>query len=272
MMMMMELESMELPILYEDNHLIVVNKPAGIFSQPNISISTGEVNLQKNNNGKKKNQMNAEKSVLEIVQRQLEKRDNKPKQFLRLNHRLDKPVSGLVLLSKTSKATARINQMFASHQMKKFYLGVVCGIYAFNAKELHGQIFHQSKHPEVQNDLPIKMKEIETDFKLLQQFKDESGGNLSLLQIHLHTGRRHQIRSQLSMLGFPLFNDYKYQASFPLGKSTFPNSSIALHAHRLMFTHPVSDRFIDITCPVPDYWNKCFSGISFGTCEQGNLD
>jgi 23S rRNA pseudouridine1911/1915/1917 synthase len=254
----------EIPILYEDNHLLIINKPAGLSSQPNQPVS-----------GVKTSTTRGDDNVFEKMKQFLQKRDCKPNAFLNLNHRLDKPVSGLMILSKTSKATTRINEMLRKHQVRKLYLAVVCGAFLLNngdsASEKMVYTSYLSKtgafsnlklSPSAKISQP-KEKASSTKFSLLKSFPDSNfnhkGAILSLLQVELLSGRKHQIRSQLSSLGYPIYNDYLYNAVFPLKQDDFPSYSIALHSYHLLFPHPVNKgEVVDILCPPPPYWNEYF--------------
>jgi 23S rRNA pseudouridine1911/1915/1917 synthase len=248
---------MKIPIIYEDNHFVIVNKPSGMVSQPNSAVIVGK--------------MQEEVSVYSLVQQELMRKGQKQNQFLRLNNRLDKPVSGLVILSKTSKATSKMNNLIADRQLQKIYFGIVCGKLLLNAVSPVTAIQSQISSSEHSSSGSPKWKESSSEFEVLQYFKDpSSGGNLSLVKINLLTGRKHQIRSQLSSLGHPLYNDHQYDAPYPMGrKHLFPSYAIALHSFSLSFTHPVkkensdTNQKISLSCSPPDYWRSSFRDLNW---------
>jgi 23S rRNA pseudouridine1911/1915/1917 synthase len=243
-------EDQDIPILYEDNHLLIINKPSGLSSQPNQPVS-----------GFRNSSIITDGDVLGKMKQFLQKRDSKPNAFLSVNHRLDKPVSGLMILSKTSKATTRINEMLRKRQIRKCYLAVVCGSFLMNKDPSTSK--KQVYTSYLSNDDSSVLKESMTKFSLLKKFPDSNlnhkGATLSLLQVELLSGRKHQIRSQLSSLGYPIYNDYLYNAVFPLKQDDFPSYAIALHSFHLSFPHPVKkEETVDIRCTPPSYWNEFF--------------
>lgn len=216
-----------LNILFEDNHLIAVNKPAGIAVQGD---ETGDIHL-----------LNLVESYL------VEKYNKKGKAFVGLIHRLDRPVSGVVVLAKTSKALSRMNDLFREKQTEKIY-------HALSAVELEnkeGTLKHflskdSKTHRALTYNIPKQgAKEAVLHYHLLRR-----AGEISLYEIHLETGRFHQIRAQMAKAGAPLLGDLKYGAKKPL-----PDRSVALHAFQLKFTHPVSGEKIIINAPyLGDVW------------------
>ncbi|MEX0945480.1 MAG: RluA family pseudouridine synthase [Balneolaceae bacterium] len=196
----------DLEILFEDNHLIAVVKPNGLLSQEDI---TGEPD------------------VLSLCKNYLKKEYNKPGNvYLGLLHRLDKPVSGVMLLAKTSKAASRISEQIRKRKVKKSYLAVVSGITPAN-----GILTHYLLKDKSTNKVKIVHSEIKGAKKAeLIYHTIETSQGLSLLKISLITGRAHQIRVQLSEEGFPILGDHKY------GDGKF--DEIALHAHIFEVEHP----------------------------------
>jgi 23S rRNA pseudouridine1911/1915/1917 synthase len=255
---------MKIPIIYEDNHFVIVNKPSGIVSQPNSSVIVGK--------------MQEEESVYSLVQEELMRKSQKQNQFLRLNNRLDKPVSGLVILSKASKATSKMNNLIANRQLQKIYFGIVCGKLLLNAVSPVTTIQSQISSSENSSSSSPKWKESASEFEILQYFKDpSSGGDLSLVKINLLTGRKHQIRTQLYSLGYPLYNDDQYGAPYPMGrKHPFPSNAIALHSFSLSFTHPVkketsdTNEKISLSCSPPDYWRSCFPDLEWSAFQRSS--
>ncbi len=210
-------------VIYEDNHVIIVSKQSGEIVQGD---KTGD------------------KPLSETVKQYIKEAYAKPGDvFLGVVHRLDRPVFGLVLFARTSKALARMNTMFANGEVHKTYWAVVKDA----PEQPEGTLTHWLVRNEKQNKSYIvkpseQAKYAELDYALLGQ-----SNNYFLLQIALKTGRHHQIRVQLSAIGCPIKGDLKYGA-----KRSNPDGSIALHARELKFVHPVSKQSLVITAPVPD--------------------
>ena len=212
-------------ILYEDNHLIAVAKRAGDIVQGD---KTGDVPLS------------------DLVKAYLKEKYQKPGNvFLGVVHRLDRPVSGVVLFAKTSKALPRLNKMFAEHKaVKKTYLAIV----ANKPSQLQETLTHWLTRNEKQNtaraydrEVPNSKKAV-LDYRLIAQSE-----RYFMLEITLHTGRHHQIRCQLAKIGCPIKGDLKYGAS-----RSNPDGSISLHSWRLSLEHPVSHVPLTIEAPVPE--------------------
>ena len=212
-------------ILYEDNHLIAVRKRVGDIVQGD---KTGDVPLS------------------DMVKNFLKDKYQKPGNvYIGVVHRLDRPVSGVVLFAKTSKALPRLNKMFAEHKgVKKTYLAIV----ANKPSQPQGTLTHWLTRNEKQNtaraydrEVPGSKKAV-LDYRLLAQSE-----RYFLLEIELHTGRHHQIRCQLSKMGCPIRGDLKYGAP-----RSNPDGGISLHAWRLELEHPVSHQNIVIEAPLPE--------------------
>jgi 23S rRNA pseudouridine1911/1915/1917 synthase len=212
-----------LQVLYEDNHLIAVNKPAGVLVQGDIS---GDLTL------------------MDVTRDYIRKKYGKPgRVFLGLLHRLDRPVAGVVLFAKTSKGASRVSEELRSRKVMKIYWALV-----------HGKV-----HPE-QGTLSSYLKKVEGRVQMTG--KDDPDAreailsyktmrvkeNKSFLEISLKTGRKHQIRAQLSAMGFPIEGDVKYGAPYPLSGKT-----IRLLAKSLTLKHPTRDEKITIEAPDPDW-------------------
>lgn len=211
-------------ILYEDNHIIIVNKASGEIVQGD---KTGDTPLS------------------ETLKAFVKERDKKPGNvFMGVVHRLDRPVSGVVVFAKTSKALSRLNAMFASGDVHKTYWAITRGTPAEPEAELHHWItsIERSNKSFAWNQPRAGAKEARLAYKLIA-----SGDRYNLLQVRLMTGRKHQIRVQLSSIGCPVKGDLKYG-----DKRSNPDGSISLHARRIQFIHPVSGKEIDVTAPVPD--------------------
>lgn len=210
-------------VVYEDNHIIIVNKTASEIVQGD---KTGDVPLS------------------ETVKQYLKEKYHKPGNvFIGVTHRLDRPVSGLVVFAKTSKALSRLNEMFKNSEVKKTYWAIVKQTPA----ETEGELVNYLVRNEKQNksyaydiEKPGSKKAI-LHYRLIAR-----SDNYCLLEVDLKTGRHHQIRCQLAKMGCPIKGDLKY--GFPRSN---PDGSICLHARRVRFVHPVSKEQIDVVAPVP---------------------
>jgi 23S rRNA pseudouridine1911/1915/1917 synthase len=213
-----------LQVLYEDNHIIAVNKRVGDIVQGD---KTGD------------------KPLSDVVKEYIKDKYNKPGEvFLGVVHRLDRPTTGIVVFARTSKALTRLNELFKNRETKKTYWAVVKNKPQANSAEL----VHYLKRNEKTNTSKAHTKEV-PDSKLasLDYTVIKDLNNYSALEINLHTGRHHQIRAQLSAIGSPIKGDLKYGSD-----RSNPDGGIHLHARKLVFTHPVSKEPLEITAPVPD--------------------
>ena len=214
---------MKTQILYEDNHILIINKNVGQLVQGD---KTGD------------------KSLLELLKSFIKERDQKPGNvFLGLVHRIDRPTSGLVIYAKTSKALSRLTQMVKNREIKKTYWAIV-------PKEIIPQsqtLTHYLKKNEKNNKAIVYNKETDGAKKAILNYQIiKNLDNYMLLEIDLQTGRHHQIRAQLSKIGVPIKGDLKYGAP-----RSNPDGGISLHARSLKFIHPVSKEQIKITAPTP---------------------
>ena len=216
-------------VVYEDNHIIVVNKTASEIVQGD---KTGDTPLS------------------ETVKQYLKEKYNKPGNvFLGVTHRLDRPVSGLVVFAKTSKALSRLNDMFRNGEVKKTYWAIVRN----RPQELEGELTNWLVRNEKQNKSYAYDKEVKDSKKAVLCYKTIGHSqNYHLLEVDLKTGRHHQIRGQLAKMGCPIKGDLKYGSP-----RSNPDGSICLHARRIAFVHPVSKESIEIEAPVPsgNLWN-----------------
>lgn len=212
-------------VLYEDNHIIAVNKTCKEIVQGD---KTGDTPLS------------------EIVKAYIKDKYNKPGEvFLGVTHRLDRPTSGVVLFARTSKALARLNAMFQSHeQIRKTYWAIVQGAPKLPEARLENYLIRN----EAQNKSYIANAGAKDAKQAILTYKTLTvGEHYSLLEINLETGRHHQIRCQLAAIGCPIKGDLKYGA-----KRSNPDGGICLHARQIAFEHPVSHEQIMITAPTPD--------------------
>ena len=211
-------------VVYEDNHIIVVNKTASEIVQAD---KTGDTPLS------------------ETVKQYLKEKYQKPGNvFLGVTHRLDRPVSGLVIFAKTSKALTRLNEMFRAGEVKKTYWAVVKNA----PKESEGELVHFLVRNEKQNKSYAYDKEVPNSKKAVLDYRlIGRSDNYYLLEVDLKTGRHHQIRSQLAKMGCPIKGDLKYGSP-----RSNPDGSICLHARRVRFVHPVSKELIELKAPLPE--------------------
>ena len=215
-------------VIYEDNHLIAVNKNCSEIVQGD---KTGDAPLS------------------EIVGQWLKDKYNKTGNvFVGVTHRLDRPISGVVLFAKTSKALTRLNEMFREGEIKKTYWAIV----KERPKETEAELIHYIVRNEKQNKSYAYDMEKPNSKKAILHYKViAQSDNYFLLEIDLKTGRHHQIRCQLAKIGSPIKGDLKY--GFPRSN---PDGGISLHAQKAKFIHPVSKQEIEIVAPVPDdkFW------------------
>ena len=211
-------------VIYEDNHIIIVSKSSGEIVQGD---KTGDEPLG------------------ESVKRYIKEAYAKPGNvFLGVVHRLDRPVSGLVMFARTSKALPRLNKMFAGSDVHKTYWAIVKDM----PPKPEGTLIHWLVRNEKQNKSYAYDKEVpnskraELDYKVIAK-----SDNYYLLEVNLKTGRHHQIRCQLAKMGCPIKGDLKYGA-----KRSNPDGSICLHSRRMEFIHPVSQKQITVEAPVPN--------------------
>ena len=211
-------------VVYEDNHIIVVNKTASEIVQAD---KRGDTPLS------------------ETVKQYLKEKYQKPGNvFLGVTHRLDRPVSGLVIFAKTSKALTRLNEMFRAGEVKKTYWAVVKNA----PKESEGELVHFLVRNEKQNKSYAYDKEVPNSKKAVLDYRlIGRSENYYLLEVDLKTGRHHQIRCQLAKMGCPIKGDLKYGSP-----RSNPDGSICLHARRVRFVHPVSKELIELKAPLPE--------------------
>ena len=214
-------------IIFIDNHLIAVTKPAGLLTQPD---------------------RNTDESLIDQTRQWIKEKYNKPNNiFLGLVHRLDRNVSGVVLFARTSKAASRLSKQFREGTPKKHYRAIVLG----KLKEEHTTLVHYLRKEKslratvFPRETPTA-KRSELSYEVINALE-----NKSLLEVSLSTGRFHQIRAQMAFIGHPIIGDVKYGAPEPL-----PNQEIALYAHKLVFSHPVSNEEITLTAPEPKTWEQ----------------
>ena len=223
---------MQEQIIFEDNHLLVINKKAGQLVQGD---KTGDL------------------SLLDLIKNFIKIRDKKPGNvFLGLVHRIDRPTSGLVIYAKTSKALSRLTQMVKNREIKKTYWAIVPKVEIPRKQRLVHYLQKNEKNNKstVFPNVTEGAKEAILNYEIIKILD-----NFQLLEVDLETGRHHQIRAQLSKIGVPIKGDLKYGAA-----RSNPDGGIHLHARALEFIHPVTKENIKITAPVPQndtVWKAC---------------
>jgi 23S rRNA pseudouridine1911/1915/1917 synthase len=217
-----------LSVIYEDNHLLVIDKPAGL---PTMGAAHGQP------------------TAVDAARRYIKRKFDKPGNvYIGVVSRLDAPASGVLLLARTSKAAARLNEQFKRGTVEKTYWALVAGTPEPPASELSDYV--------LKDDRAERMRVVGEDQhgakRAVLRYRQLSAAphGVSLLEIHLLTGRKHQIRVQLASRGFPILGDRKYGSSeaFPVG--------IALHARRLVVEHPTKRMRLEFISPLPVHWRR----------------
>ena len=218
----------DLSVIYEDNHILVVNKTAGLLVQGD---QTGD------------------KSLVDIAKLYIKNKYQKPGDvFLGLVHRLDRPTSGVIVLARTSKALKRLNKQFKDRVPKKIYRAVVSGTPKSSAKLEHYLKKNSSQNKSFHyNEITPNTKHAILHYRHVESLK-----SYHVLEIELETGRHHQIRAQLAAVGLHIKGDLKYGS-----KRTNPNGSIHLHARSLLFVHPTKKEEMKFVASYPNdpIWN-----------------
>lgn len=222
-----------LDILFEDNHLIIVNKKPGELSQGDIT---------------------RDKTLVDNIKNYLKKKYKKPGNvYLGVTHRLDRPTSGSIIFAKTSKALKRLNESFKKNEIKKTYWAIVKSTKKKKYEKLENFLIKNQKQNKsyVTKNVNINAKKAILHFKTICILNE-----YSLIEINLETGRHHQIRVQLSNIGLPIKGDLKY--GFPRSNN---DRSINLHSRKINFTHPVTKKNIEIVAKPPknNIWDSCLN-------------
>jgi len=228
---------MNIKVLYEDNHIIAVVKPAGLLTQGDRS---------------------GEPSLMDEVRKYLKEKYKKPGNvFLGLVHRLDKPVQGIVLFGKTSKGAGRLSEQFRNHTIQKTYHAIVSGKMEQNRGEIKEKVnkisffaegFTKKTDEELLEEIKkaTKTRTAELSWEVIK-----SNDKFSLLKIMPKTGRFHQIRIQMANMGHPILGDVKYGAKNPL-----PDKNIALAATAISFKSATENKTVSLEIPLPAEWDK----------------
>lgn len=215
---------LNLDILFEDNHLIVLNKPAGILVQGDI---TGKKTLLQ--------------EAKEYIKVKYQKAGNV---FLAIVHRLDRPVSGVIVFARNSKSAGRLSEAFRERKVEKIYLALVKGIFREKRGILKDYIYwnEPERKAKIVSEGSLG-KEAVTFYEVIDEDK-----NISLVKLVPHTGRKHQLRVQLSKIGHPILGDEKY------GGGKIFKDKIFLHCYKLTLPHPVKKENMEFKAKVPDFW------------------
>jgi 23S rRNA pseudouridine1911/1915/1917 synthase len=224
---------LDLVVLYEDNHLIAVDKPPGLASQPD---RTGDA------------------CILDVVKDDLRRRYAKPGEvYLAGVHRLDRPACGALLMAKTSKAAARMSELFREGRLDKTYLAVV----DHAPGEASGRLTDWLVKDAARNTSRVAGPRAKGAKEAVLDYKVIVAGAPALLAVRLLTGRSHQIRVQLSHIGSPVAGDRRYGSKIALG------SAVALHCAALRFEHPVRKEIVTIAAAAPESWRTAFGAELF---------
>ncbi|HEY1067633.1 MAG TPA: RluA family pseudouridine synthase [Pirellulales bacterium] len=218
---------MPLNVLYEDNHLLAVAKPPGIAVQ---GAKPGEA------------------SLWSLACEDLKRRYNKPGNvYLGVVSRLDKPTSGVVVFARTSKAAARLSEQFRDRDVDKTYWAWVSGTLRSESGELLDHLAPDPHAPKMRVVGPnaVEAKDAKLSYRVLERLPAAT-----LVEVQLHTGRKHQIRVQFASRGHPIWGDEKYGSRMKLG------DAIALHAHKLVVTHPTLKTPVELYAPAPKIWAR----------------
>jgi 23S rRNA pseudouridine1911/1915/1917 synthase len=212
------------PVLYSDNHLLSLYKPAGLLVQGD---RTGDVTL------------------IDLAKEWVKRQHHKPGLvFMGMVHRIDRPVAGVVLFCRTSKAAGRISEQFRTGRTQKTYIAIVEGRLKKESGRLVNHMERRGSSSRIVNQATPASDEARLSFRCL-----DTAGDSSLVEIDLETGRHHQIRLQFAHIGHPVLGDLRYGASGPL-----PEKQIALFAARLTVAHPTLDREMTFSAPLPRGW------------------
>lgn len=218
-------EKNRLKIIYEDNHLLVLSKPAGLLAVPD---STGDA------------------SLLDLAKAYIKKTKKKPGDvFLGVVHRIDRPVSGLVCFAKTSKAASRLSEQMRAHAIQKTYLALTKGM-PLHENGIFEHMLRKDRTKNIVELFPAGVEEAgaksaRTIWRVIKKKND-----LCLLELTPETGRPHQLRSQCAYMGLSILGDVKYGAAAPLA-----DGSIALHAFKLALCHPTKKELLIFEAPLP---------------------
>ena len=233
---------MKIQVIYEDNHLIAVFKQAGVLSQPTHKATAWRSQSDKT----------GDISIYDEVKKYLKDKYKKQgKVFLGLLHRLDRPVSGIILFAKTSKGASRISEQFRNKEIEKIYQAIIIG----KPDKSRGVLINKIQKSKIKNqNYNVKFKSEESkvgDSVILYYEVLKSSDKYSLLKIRIDTGKFHQIRAQLSLARMPILGDKKYGS-----KEAFIDQNIALCATNLIFKSATGDKIVKLSVDLPQNWHN----------------
>ncbi len=216
---------LSLEVIYEDNHLLVVNKPAGILVQGDITKSI---------------------TLLEISKAYIKEKYQKPGNvFLAIVHRLDKPVSGVVIFARNSKSAGRLSEAFRERRVEKEYLAICKGIFKIKKGTIDESLFWDERERKAKISANSESRSAITHYEVLEEFR-----NLSLVKLIPETGRKHQLRAHISYIGHPILGDEKY------GGGRLFKDKIFLHCRKMLVPHPVRKENMEFEAEIPDFWSE----------------
>lgn len=216
---------LSLKVIYEDNHLLVVDKPAGILVQGDITRNV---------------------TLLWLAKEYIKEKYKKPGNvFLAIVHRLDKPVSGVVIFARNSKSAGRLSEAFRERKVKKEYLAICKGNFSKTKGMIRGYLIWDEKRRKAVISRDLVGKEAVTYYEVLEEF-----GKYSLVKLLPETGRKHQLRVHLSSMGHPIVGDEKY------GGGRLFKDKILLHCYKMIVPHPVKRESIEFKAEIPDFWKE----------------
>lgn len=220
---------LDLKIIYEDNHLLVVEKPAGILVQGDITRSI---------------------TLLQLAKEYIKEKYKKPGNvFLAIVHRLDKPVSGVVVFARNSKSASRLSEAFRERKVNKEYLAICKGSFLEKKGIIRGYLGWNEKKQKAIITKELIGKEAITNYEVLEDFR-----KYSLVKLIPETGRKHQIRAHLSYIGHPILGDEKY------GGGKLFRDKILLHCYKMVIPHPVKRENKEFKAEIPDFWKEFLEG------------
>lgn len=216
---------LSLKVIYEDNHLLVVDKPAGILVQGDITRNV---------------------TLLWLAKEYIKEKYKKPGNvFLAIVHRLDRPVSGVVIFARNSKSAGRLSEAFRERKVKKEYLAICKGNFSKMKGMIRGYLIWDEKRRKAVISRDLVGKEAVTYYEVLEEF-----GKYSLVKLLPETGRKHQLRVHLSSMGHPIVGDEKY------GGGRLFKDKILLHCYKMIVPHPVKRESIEFKAEIPDFWKE----------------
>lgn len=221
---------MQTRIIYEDAHILVVHKPAGLATQSSKVGQPDVVSELKNH----------------LARHEQNKKEKNSTPYLGIVHRLDQPVEGLLVFTKTKEAAGKLTAQLVGGTLNKQYYAIVCGEPTLLTGELEDYLCKEGNFAKVSQPQDKEAKKAILQYKVLSSMELEDGRSISLLDVYIHTGRFHQIRAQLAHAGWPILGDAKYgnEQSMDISKK-IKIRNVALYAYRLELKHPVTGKQLE---------------------------